>query len=178
MPPGLLVLVPKLVRNADKFFSRHVVQAIVIHNRPTPRRLTVQDVTAGSLGLVLTVDAVGGVYARPSERTTHLLRRCRPTPWQHGDQMKSKVGRGILLQDLERVPAIPAATGLEACGAQFGILFRELGHTGRCKKSSAASPFAVILIKARSPEDCVEVTGPDHDQVPHGCFGYGTDTAV
>lgn len=129
MPPCLVVLISKFLRNADKFPSCHVFQAIVIHDRPAPRRLTVEDVTASSLDLIFTIEAVTEVYIGPGERRVHLLRGFGPAPRKYGDQMKSKIRRGVLLQDFERVAAVAAAASLEACGAQFGILLGEMGHT-------------------------------------------------
>lgn len=80
--------------------------------------------------------------------------------------MQGKIRRGELLQDLERIAAVPAATGFDACSAQLGILFGEMGYTGSCSGSNV--PEIVMWVRTCSPEDCVEVASPYHDQVSHG----------
>lgn len=116
------------------------------------------------------VDAMAEVHTAIGERRLYLLRGHGPAPWKHGDQMQSKMRRGELLQDLERIAAVPAATGFDTCGAQLGILFGEMGYTGDCSTSSVAA--IVIWVRTRSPKDCVEVASPDHDQVSHGWWVY------
>lgn len=115
---------------------------------------------------MFTVDAMAEVHTALGERRLYLLRGHGPAPWKYGDQMQSKVRRGELLQDLERIAAVPAATGFDACGAQLGILFGEMGYTGKFSGSNVAEMLR--WVRTRSPEDCVEVASPDHDQVPHG----------
>lgn len=131
MPPGLIILMSEILRNVNKLPHRHFFQIIVVHDRPTPCRLAVEDVTASRLRLVFTVDAMTEVHTALGERRRYSLRGLGPAPWKYGDQMQGKVGRGELLQDLERIAAVPAATGFDACRAQLGIFFGEMGYTAQ-----------------------------------------------
>lgn len=86
--------------------------------------------------------------------------------------MKCRIGLYELLQDLKRVPAVPASPGLEAYGAQLGIFFREVRDTGTigeylARTSGKGLPLAGAGCCSR--EDGVKVAGPDHHQVLHGC---------
>lgn len=79
---------------------------------------------------MFTVDAVAKVHTALGERRRYSLRGLGPAPWKYGDQMQGKFRRGELLQDLERIAAVPAATGFDACRAQLGIFVGEIGYTG------------------------------------------------
>lgn len=93
MPPRLPRSIFESRRNLDELLGRHVIQAIVIHNRPTARRLAVNDIAARRLALVLPVHTVAEIHTRDPAAVVkgreHLLGGRGLAVGEHGNEMEA-----------------------------------------------------------------------------------------
>jgi hypothetical protein len=76
-----------------------------------------------------------------------------------------------LVEDLEGVGAVASAADGERLGAEFGVFFGEVGDAvwkglNRQHMERAVSP----LFCSPLPENCIDVTGADKENVFHRCW--------
>lgn len=128
MPPAAPTVLEPLC-NLGKLLQRHLRQAVEVDERPAPRGLGPDDITARGLGVRGPEQAVAEVDERlRAEGAQDALRGGRLRGRQGADEVRDHALVGLrrprqeLLEDLERVGAVAASPGLHRGGALLGIL--------------------------------------------------------
>ena len=126
MPPGLFLALERPDTLAELVLS-HLGQAIVVDNGPGPGRLATDDIAARRFSAAFPVQAVVEADPRvPAERVQDLPRAQRRFLWQARHEVQRHVRLSVLVQqlleDLQRVGTVPAASHLERRGPQLVVL--------------------------------------------------------
>lgn len=125
---------PQSIRHSRKFIDRHFRQLIIVHNRPATGRLALDDIAGSRLIEFLAIDTMVQMNLGLQGRLDLLGSNGRLGRQDRNKVQRDSCRRGALsrqlLQDLERIGAVSAASAGNARGAQLVILSGIMRRSG------------------------------------------------